>query len=620
MRKYEYYDTGADGDRDAYSNNWEGQTFTPETDHLMAKVKLKLFRVGSPGTVKVSIRATSADKPTGGDLCSGTIDGDTLTTDTNGEWYEITLGDGYEVEKDTMYAIVIRAVNGNASNKVSLRADTSSPTYTGGTHVDSSDSGADWNTYSGVDLLFEEWGTGPPSPTAVTWGNLLKSQISSEKIEEAITRMIQDHEDDPNAHIEEGESLQSHKASEVIDHVVHSVLGEKIHTSGKTADCIVATEGGDYTSIQAAIDAGEKNIFIKKGTYEISTGIFTYSSNIHIRGESKHNTIIKLADGANDHVIQFSNSHIAVNKVIIENIQINGNKANQTDPDIRGIYMFGGSTAKITNLIIRNCYIHDTAFNGIDARYTEHSIIDNNIIEDCGDAAGSGGNAIGLYNSSHVIVRDNETINNYKGHWYYYCDHILIDKNKSTGEDYGGININNTEKSKIINNTLTEVSGNGIQVGEGSNNNIVTGNQIEASGYGIWIQGTNTIVANNQSNSNNYGIITASNKNIIIGNQCNSNNNDGILLDTNASNNTIIGNYCKSNSRDGIRLSGGNDNNIINSNYCTENAGYGVNIVADTCDENYVTKNYLTGNTTGSFQDLGTNTIKAADTTNDNVI
>jgi len=228
MRKYQYYDTGADGDRDAYSNNWEGQTFTPETDHLLASVKLKLFRVGSPGTVKVSIRATSAGKPTGGDLCSGTIDGDTLTTDTNGEWYEITLGDGYEVAAETMYAIVIRAVNGDASNKVSARADTSSPTYTGGTHVDSSDSGSSWNMYSGVDILFEEWGTGPPSPTAVTWGNLLKSQISSEKIEEAITRMIQDHEDDPDAHIEEGESLQSHKASEIIDHVVASIIEDKV--------------------------------------------------------------------------------------------------------------------------------------------------------------------------------------------------------------------------------------------------------------------------------------------------------------------------------------------------------------------------------------------------------
>jgi len=60
------------------------------------------------------------------------------------------------------------------------------------------------------------------------WGNLEKSQIDDEKIEEAIARLIQAHEDDPNAHVEEGESLQSHKASEIIDHLVSSIVADKI--------------------------------------------------------------------------------------------------------------------------------------------------------------------------------------------------------------------------------------------------------------------------------------------------------------------------------------------------------------------------------------------------------
>ena len=60
------------------------------------------------------------------------------------------------------------------------------------------------------------------------WGNLNKSQIDPETIEEAIARLIQSHEDDPNAHIEAGESLQSHKASEVIDHIVASIIADKV--------------------------------------------------------------------------------------------------------------------------------------------------------------------------------------------------------------------------------------------------------------------------------------------------------------------------------------------------------------------------------------------------------
>lgn len=60
------------------------------------------------------------------------------------------------------------------------------------------------------------------------WGNLTKSQIDSEKIEEAIARLIQEHEDDPDAHLEVGESLQSHKASEIIDHLAVSIIADKI--------------------------------------------------------------------------------------------------------------------------------------------------------------------------------------------------------------------------------------------------------------------------------------------------------------------------------------------------------------------------------------------------------
>lgn len=60
------------------------------------------------------------------------------------------------------------------------------------------------------------------------WGNLEKSQIDPEKIEEAIARLIQAHEDDANAHLEVGESLYSHKAAEIIDHLIHSIIADKL--------------------------------------------------------------------------------------------------------------------------------------------------------------------------------------------------------------------------------------------------------------------------------------------------------------------------------------------------------------------------------------------------------
>lgn len=64
------------------------------------------------------------------------------------------------------------------------------------------------------------------------WGNLEKSQVDSETIEEAIVRLIQAHEDDANAHLETGESLQSHKVSAIIDHVARSIIYDKIAEFG----------------------------------------------------------------------------------------------------------------------------------------------------------------------------------------------------------------------------------------------------------------------------------------------------------------------------------------------------------------------------------------------------
>ncbi len=230
MRIYQNYNTGDDGDYDIYGVNWGSQTFTPVLVHMISKLKLKLFRVGDPGTVNISIKLASGGKPIGGDLCVGTIEGTDLTLSANGEWYEITLGDGYTFAADTQYAIVVKAVGGDSGNKVSWRADTSSPTYAGGTVCTSSDSGIDWGTISAADFMFEEWGTGEASPGTTVWGNLFKSAISSEKIEEAILRMIQDHENDENAHVEAGESLNSHKASEIIDHIAQSIIADKIGT------------------------------------------------------------------------------------------------------------------------------------------------------------------------------------------------------------------------------------------------------------------------------------------------------------------------------------------------------------------------------------------------------
>lgn len=164
--RYEYYTTGEDAVEATYSIVWTAQSFTPSISHTITKVKLKLFRTGSPaGVLTVSIRAIADDKPTGDDLCSGAITCTDLTTDEAGAWETITLGSGCELSADVKYAIVIRAINGNSSNRVYSCADDSNteppPAYSGGSWLYSSDSGVSWTVWTAVDLMFEEWGDTP---------------------------------------------------------------------------------------------------------------------------------------------------------------------------------------------------------------------------------------------------------------------------------------------------------------------------------------------------------------------------------------------------------------------------------------------------------------------------
>ena len=69
-----------------------------------------------------------------------------------------------------------------------------------------------------------------------TWGLMPKSQDDDETIEEAINRITQDHDDDANSHLDTGQALQSHKASEIIDHAAGSIVEDKIKKLNVSAD------------------------------------------------------------------------------------------------------------------------------------------------------------------------------------------------------------------------------------------------------------------------------------------------------------------------------------------------------------------------------------------------
>lgn len=161
----QYYNAGDSGSANIYGDRWGAQTFTPANSTAIASVKLLLYRLGSPGTLTVGIKATDVDgKPTGDDLCSNTTNGNTLTTDGNGEWREIVFPVALAPVGSTKYAIVIRGA-ADVDNRVMWRADTVGSTYAGGDYVFSLNAGSTWTINTDIDFMFETWGV-PYTPIA----------------------------------------------------------------------------------------------------------------------------------------------------------------------------------------------------------------------------------------------------------------------------------------------------------------------------------------------------------------------------------------------------------------------------------------------------------------------
>ena len=161
MTLYEYYNISDPALASLRGAFWQGQTFTPVSAHTVTSVKLLMYRLGSPGTVNVGVKAVDGDGlPTGADLCAGTTDGDTLPTDYGGEWREVTLGAGAALTAATKYAIVVKAAAGDVDNYVRWRYKTPGP-YPRGAHVFSSNGGGVWEEDTSRDMMFEEWGSPP---------------------------------------------------------------------------------------------------------------------------------------------------------------------------------------------------------------------------------------------------------------------------------------------------------------------------------------------------------------------------------------------------------------------------------------------------------------------------
>lgn len=124
--------------------------------------------------------------------------------------------------------------------------------------------------------------------TITTWGLLSKSQEDAETIEEAITRIVAEHEEDPEAHTGEGESLAAHRENEILDHKAGSTVGDKlsmteyIHTPNLRDSVFWATQQNndlydDGNPPMVAVGVDGNNQYCRRiGTFNGFTAYFDY--------------------------------------------------------------------------------------------------------------------------------------------------------------------------------------------------------------------------------------------------------------------------------------------------------------------------------------------------------
>ena len=392
------------------------------------------------------------------------------------------------------------------------------------------------------------------------------------------------------------------------------------HGQGSRGTIIVnASGGGDYTSIQAAIDSAQDGdtIYVNCGTYYENINI---SKPISLIGEHKNRTIIN--GGNNGNVINITSNRVNISKfTIIEagNEWYNsGIQLYQTNncqiADINasnnkiGIYLYHSQANTITNTEASNntygLYIYrgnNNVVNKTTCSNNYKSVIlsqsHNNIIGNNTCDFGNEGIAISHSNNNTVInntvasqdyagieleestnntIMDNVCLKSEDGiNLYYSCNNIIRNNNCTSNQNYGIRSI--FSNNNIFKKNILSYNRNGISFRNSSNNNI-SENKVFSNADGICLSlstNGNTVYKNNASN-NDYGIILYySDDNHIGNNICNSNEKNGITIDASHIN-TITNNTCNANWV-GIVLKSAFECDLT-YNICNFNDNYGIGL------------------------------------------
>ncbi len=227
------------------------------------------------------------------------------------------------------------------------------------------------------------------------WGAMNRALNDPTTIDEAIADAIATHNDEPEAHLAADQSLETHRANDVIDHPAESVVNDKIAVPARTYVAIVdPNDDYSYDTIQGAVDyamsVGGGTIFLAPGTHYLS-GETEMSNAINIVGQDADTTFISGGYTAGNYLRIVDDLVTQQENLLFENITLettggaviridNGDLSQESRLVFRFCSLLGGGEylyLRNGQLLLEDCFIEANGttaiiyFNNVEARHSE---------------------------------------------------------------------------------------------------------------------------------------------------------------------------------------------------------------------------------------------------------
>lgn len=323
----------------------------------------------------------------------------------------------------------------------------------------------------------------------------------------------------------------------------------------------VCAKNCDFSNIQNAVDAANAgdSIFIKKGIYK-EHNIFINKKSLHLYGEK--GSIIDIDNKGYGFKIEATD--FSITDLLIKNVEVSYTS------DYAAIYLFKCFDFKLKNITL------EKAFFGFLIEKSRNGLVENNTISGIGASEASSGNAIHLWNSKELLVKDNHVYHMRDGIYIEFGSDNIFENNHSHDNMRYGLHFMFSNDNRYSYNEFSSNNA-GVAVMFSKritmNNNVFKKNWGTAS-YGLLLKEINDAeIYHNTFDNNTVGITADGSTRINYRENDFINNGYAVKFVGGSYQNKFFRNNFLYNNFD-LSYSGGLNDNSFNHNYWSDYTGY----------------------------------------------